>query len=172
MYALLALHLCNRGRLLSVRPAPTLFDHLYASLQSPWAYTPCIYARAECGAIAPDQARMLAVSRTKPLHDAVAQMADDLYGGFAPKQGCFGCLPKVLHDAKPAEQATLDTPFLSSIEVFRQSGIRCFLNGGFFCLHRSGNALLAPPVITLSLLPTPTIPQAPQKLSSIHFAYF
>ena len=31
-----------------------------------------------------DQARMLAVSHTKPLHDAVAQMADDLYGGFAP----------------------------------------------------------------------------------------
>jgi len=26
-------------------------------------------------------------------------------------------LPKVLHDAKPAEQATLDTPFLSTIEV-------------------------------------------------------
>ena len=25
-----------------------------------------------------------AVSHTKPLHDAVAQMADDLYGGFAP----------------------------------------------------------------------------------------
>ena len=43
---------------------------------------------------------MLAVSHTKPLHDAVAQMADDLYGGYAPKQGCFGCLPKVLHDAK------------------------------------------------------------------------
>ena len=43
-----------------------------------------------------DQARMLAVSRTKPLHDAVAQMADDLYGGYAPKQGCFGCLPKVI----------------------------------------------------------------------------
>ena len=33
---------------------------------------------------APNQARMLAVSHTKPLHDAVAQMADDLYGGFAP----------------------------------------------------------------------------------------
>ena len=57
-----------------------------------------------------DQARMLAVSHTKPLHNAVAQMADDLYGGFAPKQGCFGCLPKVLHDAKPTEQATLDIP--------------------------------------------------------------
>ena len=41
-------------------------------------------------------------------------------GGYAPKQGCFGCLPKVLHDAKPAEQATLDTPFLSTIEIFRQ----------------------------------------------------
>ena len=46
-----------------------------------------------------DQARMLAVSHTKPLHDAVAQMADDLYGGYAPA-----------------------TPFLSSLEVFRQSG--------------------------------------------------
>ena len=45
-----------------------------------------------------DQARMLAVSRTKPLHDAVAQMADDLYGGYAPA-----------------------TPFLSTKEVFRQS---------------------------------------------------
>ena len=36
------------------------------------------------GATAPDQARMLAVSHTKPRHDAVAQMADDLYGGSAP----------------------------------------------------------------------------------------
>ena len=42
-------------------------------------------------------------------------------GGFAPKQGCFGCLPKVLHDAKPAEQAILDIPFLNKQEVFRQS---------------------------------------------------
>ena len=45
-----------------------------------------------------DQARMLAVSHTKPLYDAVALMADDLYGGSAPA-----------------------TPFLSTIEVFRQS---------------------------------------------------
>ena len=65
-------------------------------VQSLWAYTPGIRAGAECGATAPDQARMLAVSRTKPLHDAVAQMADDLYGGYAPA-----------------------TPFLSTIEVFR-----------------------------------------------------
>ena len=45
-----------------------------------------------------DQARMLAVSHTKPLHDAVAQMADDLYGDFAPA-----------------------TPFLNKQEVFRQT---------------------------------------------------
>ena len=50
------------------------------------------------GATAPDQARMLAVSHTKPLHDAVAQMADDLYGGYAPA-----------------------TPFLYNQEVYRQS---------------------------------------------------
>ena len=42
-------------------------------------------------------------------------------GGYAPKQGCFGCLPKVLHDAKPAEQAILDIPFLITIKVFRQT---------------------------------------------------
>ena len=36
-----------------------------------------------------DQARMLAVSHTKPLHDAVAQMADDLYGGYAPATPFF-----------------------------------------------------------------------------------
>ena len=41
------------------------------------------------GATAPDQARMLAVSHTKPLHDAVAQMADDLYGGYAPATPFF-----------------------------------------------------------------------------------
>ena len=35
----------------------------------------------------------------------------DPVGGYAPKQGCFGCLPKVLHDAKPTEQAISDTHF-------------------------------------------------------------
>jgi len=44
---------------------------------------------------------MLAVSHTKPLHDAVAQMADDLYGGYAPA-----------------------TPFLYNQEVYRQSDRR------------------------------------------------
>ena len=66
-------------------------------VQSIWAYTPGIRAGAILLGLPPlDQARMLAVSHTKPLHDAVAQMADDLYGGSAPKQGCFGCLPKVI----------------------------------------------------------------------------
>ena len=83
------------------------------------------------------QARMLAVSHTKPLHDAVAQMADDLYGGFAPKQGRFGCLPKVLHDAKPTKQATFDTPFLSTKEVFRQP-VTLRLCGAFLCIRYRG----------------------------------
>ena len=81
------------------------------------------------GATAPDQARMLAVSRTKPLHDAVAQMADDLYGGFAPA-----------------------TPFSENTKVYRQTEIRtskrgayCFIftftlplsSASVFLLHRS-----------------------------------
>ena len=45
----------------------------------------------------------------------------DPVGGYAPKHGRFGCLPKVLHDAKPTKQATLDTPFLNNQEVYRQS---------------------------------------------------
>ena len=109
--ALWALRLCNRGRLLSVRPAPTLFDHLYASLHKafgrsisaslPKPQTPSPWEGVILLGLPPlDQARMLAVSHTKPLHDAVAQMADDLYGGFAPA-----------------------TPFLSTIEVFRQTEI-------------------------------------------------
>ena len=67
-------------------------------LQSLAAYTPDIRAGAILLGLPPlVQARMLAVSHTKPLHDAVAQMADDLYGGYAPA-----------------------TPFLSTIEVYRQ----------------------------------------------------
>ena len=61
-----------------------------------------------------DPARMLAVSHTKPLHDAVAQMADDLYGGYAPA-----------------------TPFLSTIEVFQQTGIILFENTFTYQLKNS-----------------------------------
>ncbi len=84
------------------------------------------------------QARMLAVSHTKPLHDAVAQMADDLYGGYAPKQGRFGCLPKVLHDAKPTEQATLDTPFSENTKAYRQTKTPfTYVNGVILLLYQS-----------------------------------
>ncbi len=80
---------------------------------------PASVPRLYCWGYRPVQARMLAVSRIKSLHDAVTQMADDLYGGYAPKQGRFGCLPKVLHDAKPTKQATLDTPFQQAVAVTR-----------------------------------------------------
>ena len=67
-------------------------------LQSLAAYTPDIRAGAILLGLPPlVQARMLVVSHTKPLHDAVAQMADDLYGGFAPA-----------------------TPFLNKEDVFQQ----------------------------------------------------
>ena len=36
----------------------------------------------------------------------------DPVGGYAPKQGCFGRLPKVLHDAKPTEHAISDPIFI------------------------------------------------------------
>ena len=77
-------------------------------LQSLAAYTPGIRAGAILLGLPPlDQARMLAVSHTKPLHDAVAQMADDLYGGYAPA-----------------------TPFLYNQEVYRQSKLPRELSHG------------------------------------------
>ena len=87
----------------------------------------------------------------------------DPVGGYAPKQGCFGCLPKVLHDAKPAEQATLDTPFLSTIEVFRQTVIPVQTARGCFSFYIEKNRLIiisrllkklsspTSPVVTISL---------------------
>ena len=59
----------------------------FASLQSPWAYTPGIRAGLSVG-LPPSPCL-----------------------GLRSKQGRFGCLPKVLHDAKPSEQATPNTHF-------------------------------------------------------------
>jgi len=71
----------------------------------PLAYTPGIRAGAILLGLPPlDPARMHAVSRTKPLHDAVAQMADDLYGGYAPA-----------------------TPLLNKQKVFRQADAQSLL---------------------------------------------
>ena len=72
-----------------------------------------------------DQARMLAVSHTKPLHDAVAQMADDLYGGYAP--------------ATPFSENTkvylqTETPFRGCFSLFLQSATGCENQPVFFAL--------------------------------------
>ncbi len=56
----------------------------FASLQSPLAYSPGIHAGAERGATAPRPSKDACSQPFVPLHDAVAQMADDLYGGYAP----------------------------------------------------------------------------------------
>ena len=83
-----------------------------------------------------DQARMLAVSHTKPLHDAVVQMADDLYGGYAP--------------ATPFSENTkvylqTETPFRGCFSLFLQSATGCENQPVFFCtfslFHRQ-NVLL------------------------------
>ena len=68
------------------------------------------------------QARMLVVSHTKPLHDAVAQMADDLYGGYAP-----------------ATPFSINKRFIDRLNPPPESGgfpyIRFFLNRKILNLH-------------------------------------
>ena len=68
-----------------------------------------------------DQARMLAVSHTKPLHDAVAQMADDLYGGLRPKARMLWLLAKSFARCKTNRASNKRHPFLNKQEVFRQT---------------------------------------------------
>ena len=86
-----------KNALLALRPCKAFGRSISASLPKP--QTPSPWEGAILLGLPPlDQARMLAVSHTKPLHDAVAQMADDLYGGYAPA-----------------------TPFLNNQEVYRQS---------------------------------------------------
>ena len=79
-------------------------------VQSLWAYTPGVRAGAECGATAPRPSK----DACSQPHKATARCSGTNgwrpVGGYAPKQGCFDCLPKVLHDAKPTEQAISDTP--------------------------------------------------------------
>ena len=54
--------------------------------------------------------------------------------GLRPKQGCFGCLPKVLHDAKPAEQATLNTHFQKHIGLSTVCNPPIFVGGFLYYL--------------------------------------
>ena len=93
------------------------------------------------GATAPDQARMLAVSHTKPLHDAVVQMADDLYGGLRPS-----------------------TPFFNNEKVFLQTVNLCFLSQYHLSMRRHG-AITAPlrnPLPRRTFLPV-------RKTNPLHF---
>ena len=72
-----------KNALWALRPCKAFGRSISASLPNP--QTPFPRKGAILLGLPPlDQARMLAVSHTKPLHDAVAQMADDLYGGYAP----------------------------------------------------------------------------------------
>ena len=98
-----------KNALWALRPCKAFGRSISASLPNP--QTPFPRKGAILLGLPPlDQARMLAVSHTKPLHDAVAQMADDLYGGYAPA-----------------------TPFLSTIEVFRQSAAVHRLDARLLC---------------------------------------
>ena len=73
-----------KNALWALRPCKAFGRSISASLPNP--QTPFPRKGAILLGLPPlDQARMLAVSHTKPLHDAVAQMADDLYGGGSPK---------------------------------------------------------------------------------------
>ena len=52
--------------------------------------------------------------------------------GLIPKQGCFGCLPKVLHDAKPTEQATLNTHFQKLYRFIDSLKYDCLVKQPYF----------------------------------------
>ena len=87
------------------------------------------------------QARMLAVSHTKPLHDAVVQMADDLYGGLRPS-----------------------TPFFNNEKVFLQTVNLCFLSQYHLSMRRYG-AITSPlrnPLPRRTFLPV-------RKTNPLHF---
>ena len=119
VYALLALRLCNRGRLLSVRPAPTLFDHLYASLHRAFGHTrpasvpglnvglPPSPSKDACsqshtvavqGRITTATQSRCTMQRHKWLSMHRCSDTNDWRPalGLRPKQGRFGCLPKVI----------------------------------------------------------------------------
>ena len=73
----------------------SLFFSKKVLVLNPYPQTPSPWEGAILLGLPPlDQARMLAVSHTKPLHDAVAQMADDLYGGLRPKTRMLWLLAK------------------------------------------------------------------------------
>ena len=87
-------------------------------VQSLCAYTPGIRAGLNVGLPPLDQARMLAVSHTKPLHDAVAQMADDLYGGGSPKARTLWLLAKSFARCKTNKASNARHPIFDNDRGF------------------------------------------------------
>ena len=121
-----------KNALWALRPCKAFGRSISASLPNPQTHFPrwkavyawlalhrakplCIHARHPCrgyitGATAPRPSK----DACSQPHKATARCSGTNgwrpVGGYAPKQGCFDCLPKVLHDAKPTEQAISDTP--------------------------------------------------------------
>ncbi len=95
----------------ALRPCKAFGRSISASLPNP--QTPFPRKGAILLGLPPlDQARMLAVSHTKPLHDAVAQMADDLYGGGSPKARTLWLLAKSFARCKTNKASNARHPIL------------------------------------------------------------
>ena len=81
--------------------------------------------------------------------------------GLRPKQGCFGCLPKVLHDAKPTEQATLNTHFQKIYRFFdrlkRASCVGGSQRNYLFFFFLLSTAVIMPTAITTTRATPQTI---------------
>ena len=102
----LSRHPCRNPKPLPRGEGPCMLGWL-CILQSLAAYTPGVRAGAECGAAAlTKQGRLQSVAHSRCTTQQHQRLTPRL--GLRPKQGRFGCLPKVLHDAKPAKQATLN----------------------------------------------------------------
>ena len=100
-----------KNALWALRPCKAFWRSISASLPNP--QTPFPRKGAILLGLPPlDQARMLAVSHTKPLHDAVAQMADDLYGGGSPKARTLWLLAKSFARCKTNKASNARHPIL------------------------------------------------------------
>ena len=100
-----------KNALWALRPCKAFGRSISASLPNP--QTPFPRKGAILLGLPPlDQARMLAVSHTKPLHDAVAQMADDLYGGGSPKARTLWLLAKSFARCKTNKASNARHPIL------------------------------------------------------------
>ena len=101
---------------LSLTPNPfPPWKAVYAWLALHRAKPLCIHTRHPCRGLSVGLPPSPSKDACSQSHTVAARCSDTNDWqpalGLRPKQGCFGCLPKVLHDAKPTEQATLNTHF-------------------------------------------------------------